>query len=76
MTKASPGSLKGLFMQPFPQVFFKSILLAAVGQEDVGKNGHEMVNLPALVCLFYGIPVFLPLHRNSALLQGKENNET
>ena len=63
-------------MQPFPQVFFKSILLAATWQQDVGRKGHEMANLSTFVCLFYGIPVFLPLHHNSAFLQGKENNET
>ena len=63
-------------MQPFPQVFFKYILLVAMWQEDVGKKGHEMAKPSTLVCLFYGIPVFLPLHYNSAFLQGKENNET
>lgn len=63
-------------MQLLSQVFFKSILLAAMWQEDVGKKGHEMANLSTLVCLLYGIPVFLPLHHNSAFLQGKENNET
>lgn len=53
-----------MFMQPFPQVFFKSILLAATWQKDIGKKGHEMANLSTLVCLFYGIPVFLSLHHN------------
>lgn len=65
-----------MFMQPFPQAFFKSISLAAAWQKDIGKKGHEMANLSTLVRLFYGIPVFLSLHHNSAFLQGKENSET
>jgi len=47
-------------MQPFPQVFFKSILLAAMWQEDTGEKGHEMANPSTLVCLVYAVPVFLP----------------
>lgn len=63
-------------MQPFPQVFSKSIMLAVVWQVHVGKKGREMANPSTLVPLFYGIPVFLPLHHNSAFLQGKENDQT
>lgn len=51
-------------------------MLAVMWQEDVGKKGREMANPSTLVHLFYGIPVFLPSHHNSAFLQGKENYQT
>lgn len=63
-------------MQPSPLVFCKSLWIAAVWQEDVGKKNQKTVrweNFSTLICLFYGTPVLLPLHHNSAFLQGKEN---
>lgn len=50
--RTSPGSFKGCSCSHSTRVFFKSLWIAAVWQEDVGKKGCEMANLfpPLFAC--------------------------